>query len=311
MAEFPASDYTANPQSTSNDGPADDELAQGADYNKHDGEVDVLIQEGRKSYLKAFNNDTGGTLTKGTLVFISGFDATSGLPTVTKADASITASAVPQMAEFVVIADVLNNADGNIAKEYTVAGLDTSSFSAAGDRAYLNGTTAGGFSVTALNPANENSQDRNVRQSIGKVLIVNASTGVIHFKIEEEDLLMTARLRGLDDPDQTVAAGNDLTFNDQIIDKYGVNIVGRYHGEVSFQDNEFDDNVGGAIPNLLVTFNIGTRLVDHVAAAGTRFYSNSNGNMQFVLNSSVAQTVWVRLSIHGDGAPKSGRGVWT
>jgi len=51
------------------------------------------------------------------------------------------------MAEFVVIADVLNNAIGNMAKDYTITGLDTSAFATPGERGYLS-ETVGGFPDT-------------------------------------------------------------------------------------------------------------------------------------------------------------------
>lgn len=42
VAEYPGSPYTANPQSTASDDAGNDVIANGADYNKHDGEIAAI-----------------------------------------------------------------------------------------------------------------------------------------------------------------------------------------------------------------------------------------------------------------------------
>ncbi len=64
-----------------------------------------------------FTNKTGGTLTAGTLVYISGWDATSGRPTVTKATAANLAGG----AEWIVLADTLNNGNPVLLEQLEMA----------------------------------------------------------------------------------------------------------------------------------------------------------------------------------------------
>lgn len=45
MAEYPGSAYTPNPQSTANDSPGDATIANGADYNKHDDELQAVTDD--------------------------------------------------------------------------------------------------------------------------------------------------------------------------------------------------------------------------------------------------------------------------
>jgi len=130
------------------------------------------------------------------------------------------------MAEFVVIADVLNNAIGNMAKDYTITGLDTSAFATPGERGYLS-ETVGGFSVTAVNRG-VTGTDNKARQVVGKVLVVNASTGVFHFAIEEENLLDTPIVKDLVKDTEGDTAVDTIRVTCQVEDKYGVAIQGRH-----------------------------------------------------------------------------------
>ena len=224
-AQFPDTAYSTNTQDTVNDGPANDELGQAADYNKHDEEIDALTQEGRKSYLKSFRNDTGSTLTKGTLVFISGFNVANSLPTVTKAKADDPNT----RAEYLVVADVANNANGNLAQQYTISGIDTSSFSSVGDHVYLDITTAGIFTQTAPN-RNEDSGDNGdntIRQHLGRVLIINVTTGSIHFNVNPDDLLDDNRLSNITKDNEGDTIPDAISFTFTVQDRHGVTIQKR------------------------------------------------------------------------------------
>ncbi len=162
-AEFPIAAYTPDPQDTGNDVPGDDTIANAANYNKHDEEIDVITQELRKGSVRAFHNSTGSVLNLGTLVFIDGHDATSDLPTVAKAKAN----AASTLAEFVVIATVANGANGNMSRSAHVTGLSSTSGSV-GDPLYLDPTTPGDFTNTAPSGAN-------FAQFVGRVTELNAT----------------------------------------------------------------------------------------------------------------------------------------
>lgn len=113
-------------------------------------------------------NATGGTLAAGTLVYVSGYDATTGRYKVAKADAdSSTAGAA--VATYLVTTAITNSASGRVYRSGTATGLDTSS-TAVGDPVYLS-TTAGAITKTAPTGADD------VVQIVGRVTAVDGSAG--------------------------------------------------------------------------------------------------------------------------------------
>jgi len=93
--------------------------------------------------VRSVRNATGATLTKGTVVYISG--ATGNKPTVSKAIA--TGDSTSAQTFGIVQADIANNADGNVVCVGDLTGLDTSTFTE-GDQLYLSSTTAGAYTTT-------------------------------------------------------------------------------------------------------------------------------------------------------------------
>jgi hypothetical protein len=90
--------------------------------------------------IREIRNNTGATLTKGTIVYISG--ATGNKPTVSKAIATGDPSSAQTFG--FVQNDILNNAEGFVVVIGDLIGLDTSAFTE-GDQLYLSATTAGTF----------------------------------------------------------------------------------------------------------------------------------------------------------------------
>jgi phage-related tail fiber protein len=88
-------------------------------------------------------NSTGTTLTKGTVVYLSG--ATGFRPNALRAKADVESTSSKTFG--FVVADILNNADGYVACNGTLHDLDTSAFTA-GDALWLSPTTAGGWTTT-------------------------------------------------------------------------------------------------------------------------------------------------------------------
>ena len=88
-------------------------------------------------------NSTGSTLTKGQVVYLSG--ATGNRPNAVLAQADTEASSDKTIG--IVVANIANNADGQVAVSGTLHDLNTNSF-AAGDAVWLSATTAGAFTVT-------------------------------------------------------------------------------------------------------------------------------------------------------------------
>jgi hypothetical protein len=94
-------------------------------------------------------NSTGSTLTKGTIVYLSG--ATGNRPNALRAQAHTEATSSKTIG--MVEADIPNNSDGYVATNGTLHNLDTSAFTA-GDAVWLSATTAGG--ITSTIPAEPN-----------------------------------------------------------------------------------------------------------------------------------------------------------
>lgn len=112
----------------------------------------------------AVRNETGGTLVKGTLVYISGYANSNYL--VSKADANGAAT----LATFVLSADLNNNSNGTAYGVQVVTGINTDGAAAIGSPLYLS-ETAGEFTATA--PTNSNADV----QIVGRVIVKHASTG--------------------------------------------------------------------------------------------------------------------------------------
>lgn len=88
-------------------------------------------------------NETGATLTKGTVVYVSG--AAGNKATVSKAIATSDNTSAQTFG--LIQADIANNNNGYAILAGNIDGLDTSAF-AAGTQLYLSSTTAGGYTST-------------------------------------------------------------------------------------------------------------------------------------------------------------------
>ncbi|MEN9419814.1 MAG: hypothetical protein RI988_3435 [Pseudomonadota bacterium] len=88
-------------------------------------------------------NATGSTLTKGTVVYITG--ATGQIPTVSKAQANSDATSAQTLG--LISADLANNTNGNVTVIGRVSNVDTSAFTD-GQQLYLSGAVAGAMTAT-------------------------------------------------------------------------------------------------------------------------------------------------------------------
>ena len=93
--------------------------------------------------IKLVRNQSGSTMTAGTIVYING--ATGNKPTIAKALA--TSDATSAQTYGFVQADIANNADGNVVVIGNVSNIDTSALTE-GQQLYLSGTTAGTWTTT-------------------------------------------------------------------------------------------------------------------------------------------------------------------
>jgi hypothetical protein len=99
------------------------------------GQAGTLVREVR--------NNTGATLTKGTVVYING--ALGNKPTVAKALATTDATSAQTFG--LIQADIPNNSNGYLVAFGDLDGLDTSALTE-GVQLYLSSTTAGGYTIT-------------------------------------------------------------------------------------------------------------------------------------------------------------------
>jgi len=96
-------------------------------------------------------NATGSTITKGSVVYISGFGTTHPQVALADANADATMPCIGIAAE-----DISNSSSGIVATEGEITGLDTSSFTI-GDELYVSGT-AGDLTATAPSGADDTLQ---------------------------------------------------------------------------------------------------------------------------------------------------------
>jgi hypothetical protein len=99
------------------------------------GQAGTLVRE--------VKNMTGGTLVKGTVVYISGANGNKALVSKAKADAESTSARTFGLLQ----SDILNNGTGYCVVIGDISGLDTSAFTE-GAQLYLSGTTAGTYTST-------------------------------------------------------------------------------------------------------------------------------------------------------------------
>lgn len=140
----------------------------GADSIAAQGANGIVVEPGGISVGVPIYNTTGGTLTPGTLVYLSGYNTTLGI-TVTKADAD---GAAP--ATHIVVSSINNNTAGTVYPVALAMNVDTSGRTI-GDLVFLDATTAGGFVFSAPTGANQ------IVQVVGVVKVVDAVVGEIEF----------------------------------------------------------------------------------------------------------------------------------
>lgn len=106
-------------------------------------DLSVAFAPSAYNLLVEVRNTTGATLTKGTVVYISG--ATGQLPTVSKALANADATSAQTLG--MITADLANNSNGYVTAIGLITNIDTSAYTD-GAQLYLSGTTAGGVTTT-------------------------------------------------------------------------------------------------------------------------------------------------------------------
>ena len=106
-------------------------------------DLSVAIAASTTNVIVQVRNTTGATLTKGTVVYISG--ATGQIPTVSKALATSDATSAQSLG--MMTADLANNSNGYVTIIGLINDIDTSAFTD-GAQLYLSSTTAGAVTAT-------------------------------------------------------------------------------------------------------------------------------------------------------------------
>ena len=136
----------------------------------YDADADGIVDQAEAIVLLC-RNSTGSTITKMSVVYISGATGQNPSITLAKADAEATSSKTIG----VVTADIANNATGYIAMLGEIHDYDTSAF-ADGNSLWLSATTAGG--MTATRPTSPNHA-----VLIGFVAYAHATNGKIALNV--------------------------------------------------------------------------------------------------------------------------------
>jgi hypothetical protein len=150
----------------------------------------TVVTQAQNLVTEVYNN-SGATITKGTVVYING--GQGNLPTITKAQANTEAASNQTIG--LVRADITNNNNGFVTVAGTLIDINTNAFST-GQTLYLSPSVAGGF--TATKPT---SPDHIVY--VGVVVRAHPTHGVIEVKIqntqelsESSDVLITTPTNG-------------------------------------------------------------------------------------------------------------------
>lgn len=137
-------------------------------------ELDLQVSsESPASVLLApVRNETGATLAKGTMVYISGAAGNKCLVSKAQADSELHSSTTFGM----ITADITNNHNGYVTISGIVSGLNTSAF-ADGTTLYLSPTTAGGYTSTKPSAPSH-------MVYVGTVTYSHATQGAIQTRIQ-------------------------------------------------------------------------------------------------------------------------------
>jgi hypothetical protein len=247
--------------------------------------VDLAVYSSPR-LIAQIRNETGATLTKGTVVYING--AAGNKATVTKATATSDTTSAQTFG--LITADLATNTNGYVILAGEIAGLDTSAF-AAGTQLYLSSTTAGAYTSTKQYAPNH-------LVYVGVVTRSHATQGTIEVRIQngyEMDELHNVSA-------QTPADGHVLIYNDTtdlweshtLTDGTGITIT-EGAGSITITNSAPDQTVAltgagttsisGTYPNFTITSNDqytgtvtsvgGTGTVNGISLSGTVTSSGS------------------------------------
>lgn len=265
----------------------------------------VAITGGTAADLATFRtvrNETGGTLAKGTVVYLSGAYSAS-VPKVAKARAN---SLTTLPAVGVVAADIANNAVGLVQLEGVLSGLDTSGLTA-GNPLFVSAATAGALVTTAPTGTDH-------IQPLGTCLTSHATTGAIYLNpagglraadpSPADGSVTGAKLHA--DLQVTLPSEPDFSFGLQVGDNRTVTItVYDAAGNTitpALVDLWLSESAGagqGSTPDGGVSFATGVVLQEVGPDVYWRVITGAAGVIEFTVNSSIGHTWYLNLAWGG------------
>ena len=150
----------------------------------------------------AVRNESGGTLTAGTPVYVSDWNETEQRPLVSKADAN----AAAKQAQYVLPNDIANNTNGVARRKFrSAATLNTNAYAAKGDAAYLS-ETAGAVTETAPTASSS------FVQEVARVAVKSATIGVLEYDVKAPSKIGSNELQ----PGAAGASGETVSWTGDI-----------------------------------------------------------------------------------------------
>jgi hypothetical protein len=135
-------------------------------------DLSVAVAGATTNLIAQVRNQTGSTITKGSLIYISGASGNKALVSLAQANSEATSSGTFGM----VNANITNNSNGYANIAGSISGLDTSAY-ADGTKLYLSPTVAGGWTGTKPSAPNH-------LVYVGVVIYSHATQGVIQLRIQ-------------------------------------------------------------------------------------------------------------------------------
>ena len=218
-------------------------------------------------------NDSGGTMTRGQVVYINGLNGT--VPTVDLARAN-SSSTMPAFG-LVWSATANDQAEVQIVTFGQLEDTNTSGLTPLGSTLYVSAATAGALTVTA--PTGES----NLIQNIGKVVRVDASAGII-------------RVGGAGRTNQTPNLNTDNIFIGNASNQAVTKAIS------TIELDEFSNTTSGFLKN--VVEDLSPQLGGDLDVNGNDFVSTSNGDIDFTPNGT-GKVVF--KGVTGNGGNGAGR----
>lgn len=234
-----------------------------------------------KTLITEVRNTTGATLTKGTVVYVSGAGANK--PLAIKANAASEATSAFTLG--LVQNDIGNNANGFVVTSGAITGLNTQAYTE-GTLLYLSATTAGGWTATKPSAPNH-------IVFIGIVITSSNSQGAIEVALQNG-----YQLDELHDVDAILPANDKEILAYTLSDQTWRNRTANFLGLAELSGANFSGKVSTTATSTTAGLNIGTYVVaptttvagDVWVGTNNLFFKDASNTQRAVLNNNTVNT---------------------